>query len=222
MSVTVSIVGENGLDCATQLRNFFVGLQAVNPVATPEQAKAGVVGPKKAVKKVVEEDDEEEEAPKPKPKAKVAKKPVVEEDDEDEEDEPAPKKTAKKPAAKKAAAEDEEDEDDEPAPKKKAAAKKPEKAPIGELKDDGEEQPPTIDGCRVMIRRVAKEQGEQYSLAVIAEFQEQHGIKGGASTVGVDLDEDKPKAAKKLRQMFIDRCQEVIDDPDSIDLGEAE
>lgn len=194
MTTTITIVGENGLDCATQLRNFFIGLQAVNPTPTDAQAKAGVVAPKKTAKPAI---DEDEDAPAPKKKAVKA---AVQEDEDDEEDAPAPKKAAAKKPVKKAVDEDEEEE--APKPKKKPEAK----ASVGELKDNGEDQPATVDGCRIMIRRVARSQGEEYAFAILAEF----GVDGAT------------KVPEKKMAKFIERCQEVIDDPDNIELESAE
>lgn len=201
-NVTITICGVNGLDAATQLRNFFVALHPGNPIPTDAQAKAGVVAAKKpAAKAPVDEDEEEDEAPAPKAKA-AAKKPVKKApvDEDEEEEEPAPKPKAK---AKAKPAVDEDEEEDEAPAKKKPAAKA---APAAALKDDGKDQPATVEGCRIMIRRLARAAGEEYALGVLAEF----GVEGAT------------KVPEKKMQKFIDRCQEVIDDPETLELEEAE
>lgn len=197
-NVQIVINGENGLDAATQLRNFVIGLQMNNPMPTPAQAASGAVAEKAKAepvkKKAAPEPEPEPEVEAPK---KAVKKPVVEEDDEEEEA-PAPKKKA---APKKAVEEDEEEEE-APAPKKKAPAKA--EASVKELVDDGEEQPATVDGCRIMIRRVARAKGAgtDHAQALLAEF----GVAGAS------------KVPEKKMQKFIDRCQEVIEDPEAIEL----
>jgi hypothetical protein len=180
MSVQIVITGENGLDAATQLRNFIVGLHVGNPLPTAAQAKEGVVA-----------DKTQDVMPPKKVAPKKAAAPV--EDDEEEEAPPA-----KKAAPKKAVEEDEEEE--APVKKKKAA----EPAKLKELVDDGEEQPATVDGCRIMVRRVARAKGagSDHAQAILAEF----GVAGAS------------KVPEKKMQAFIDRCQEVIDDPESIEV----
>ncbi len=196
MAVQVTITGENGLDAAAQVRNFLLGLQLANPLPTEEQAKAGIVAPKAekakadkpAPKKPVVDEDDEDDVPAP----KKEKKPVVEDDDEDE---------APKPKAKAAAA---------PAPAKKPA--KEGKSSVGELVDDGGEQPATTDGCRIMIRRVARAHGQPYAHAVLHEFGLGPNNGGGGASL----------IPEKKMQKFIDRCQAVIDDASEIELEEAE
>lgn len=205
-AVQIIITGENAIDAAKQYRDFMVAMQLTNAIG-PEGAIAAKDEPKPAPKKIAKpaivEDDEEEEAPKPKPKAKaVAKKPVVEDDEEDEEDD-APKKPAKK-AAKQAVVDDEDEEEEAP---KKSASKKTDgktSASAEPLKDDGKEQPATVDGCRIMVRRVARAHDTDYAQAVLAEF----GVDGAT------------KVPPKKMASFIERCQEVIDDADSIELAE--
>lgn len=200
MPVQITVTGQDGIEAAAQLGQFISAIVNSHAIATANVA-AVEPEPKKAAKKAkpapVVEDDEEEA---PAPKAKV-KKPVVEEDEEDEV--PAPKKKAAKPAP----VEDDEDEEEE-APKPKAKAKTEGKSSVGELKDDGKEQPATIDGCRIMIRRVARAAGcgTEYAQAVLAEF----AVDGAT------------KVPPKKMQAFIDRCQEVIDEPDSLEVESAE
>lgn len=208
MPVEILVKGENGLDAATQLRNFVVGLQLGNALPTDEQAKAGTVSAKKpanddadkpAPKKAAKPapvDDDEDEAPAPKKKAAAKKAPVN--DDDDEDDKPAPKKKAAKPAP----AEDDDEEEEAPASKKKKSADG--ESSVGELVDDGEDQEATVDGCRIMIRRVARAKGAgtDHAQAILAEF----GVAGAT------------KVPEKKMQKFIDRCQAVIEDPESIEL----
>lgn len=201
MPVQVIINGEDAVHAANEMRNFVIALQLTGQSgAANVAAAAGNAQPvKKAAKTPIVEDDEEEEAPKAKAKAKA--KPVVDEDDEDEE--PAPKKAAKKPV-KKAVVEDDEDEEEE-APKSKG--KKTDgktSASADPLKDDGKEQPATVDGCRIMVRRVARAHDTDYAQAVLVEF----GVEGAT------------KIPAKKMAAFIDRCQEVIEDPDSIEVAE--
>jgi len=184
MTVSITIQGENGLDAATQLRNLLLGLQLANPIPTEAQAKEGKVADKAA--------DKPKPAPKDKPKA--------DEDEDEQEQAPAPKAKSKPKAAKKPAEQEDDDSEEEETPK----AKK-EKAPLGELKDDGKPQEPTVDGCRIMIRRVARAQGEEYALALLAEFEVE-----GAS-----------KVPEKRRKAFIKRAEEIIEDPETIDIEEA-
>ncbi len=204
MPVQIVINGENALHAAQELRNLVVALQFTNPTPTDANVSSGVVAePKKAAKKdakpakVVDADEEDDVQPAPKAKAKKA---VV---DDEEDDIPAPKKKAAKPAP----VEDDEDEEEE-APKPKAKAKTEGKSSVGELKDDGKDQPATTDGCRIMIRRVARASGcgTEYAQAVLAEF----GVDGAT------------KIPPKKMQAFIDRCQEVIDDPETLEIEEAE
>ncbi len=196
MPIQLIITGENASQAASELRNFAVAMQ-FNPSAPLPEAAGVVAEPKKVAKKakaapVVEADEEEAPAPKAK-----AKKPVVE---EDEDEAPAPKKKAAKPAPV------EEDDEEEEAPK--AKAKTEGKSSVGELKDDGKDQPATVDGCRIMIRRVARAAGcgTEHAQAVLAEF----GVTGAT------------QVPPKKMQAFIDRCQEVIDEPESIEIEEAE
>lgn len=202
MPVQVIINGDTAVAAANEMRNFVIALQLTGQSgAANVAAAAGNAQPvKKAAKAPIVEDDEEEEAPKAKAKAKA--KPVVDEDDEDEE--PAPKKAAKKPV-KKAVVEDDDEDEEEEAPKSKG--KKTDgktSASADPLKDDGKEQPATVDGCRIMVRRVARAHDTDYAQAVLAEF----GVEGAT------------KIPAKKMAAFIDRCQEVIEDPDSIEVAE--
>lgn len=176
MSFRIEINAENGVDAASQFKAFLMSLQLT--LAAPVAPAAPEA----------ETQAKAEDAPAPKAKRTSAKKQVSEIQEKDEEDAPSPRS---KPKAR--------DEDEEaPTPPKKKAEEP------GELVDDGEDQPATIDGCRIMIRRVARTPGlgPEHSRAILAEF----GISGAKSV------------PEKKIQKFIDRCQEVIEDPESIDV----
>jgi len=203
MSFKIEINAENGVDAATQFKAFLMNLQLA--FQAPQGGGAGQVQPHPTVEGPGTKEEKPEAASAPKAKRVSTKKQVVE-DDEDEAPAPKAKKKvveedeeeeAPKPKAKAKAKAVEEDEEEPVAPEKKA--KEPE-----ELVDDGGDQPATIDGCRIMIRRVARTPGlgPEHSRAILAEF----GVPGAKSV------------PEKKIQKFIDRCQEVIDDPESIDV----
>lgn len=175
--ISISVSKPTSAQALNELRAAALGLSAM------EEAKTSKPEPKKIAKPALA-DDEEDDAPA-KPKKKVAKKPEPEEDDEDE--------LRDVPKHMKGKAE------------VKAPAKK--KADTDELEDDGEDQEPTIDGGRIMIRRVARsaDAGPEYARAINAEFG------GGPTTIPL----------KKMPK-YIARCQEVLDDPSTLDLEGAD
>jgi hypothetical protein len=210
MSVTITVTGNSGAEASMELITFVQTLQQFAPtdkgpetaqgpgkMAAAASAKERAIIENKAPAnklpaRISPPSDDEDEAP-------VAKKPAPNKAivGEDEDDVHAPKK---KPAAKAKPAAVEDEEEEAPAKKKKPEAN----SSVKELVDDGEEQDPTVTGCRIMIRRVARAKGcgTDHAQAILAEF----GVSGAASV------------PDKKMQAFIDRCQEVIDEPDSIEV----
>lgn len=162
--VQLTFVAESGLDMAAQLRNFIVALQFGNSVPTAEQIAAESEVPQSESPAATQETPrtvQGEEAKEGKARGGRKAKAAQETEEKEETKKEVPVQEVEKTVEQKSISSENQKETP---------------APIGELVDDGKKQPPTIDGCRIMIRRVSR--NAKYGVEGAKDVLKKFGVSG--------------------------------------------